>query len=134
VEKSLFAKIRAGCYEFHTKYWDKVSEDAKDLVRRLLVVDPSCRLTADEALAHPWVAADSKTLSSYDLSSSLSELELPHAPANAGGIAAGSISAELREEMEQMQLTGEMQEMGEMQEVGEMQQMEGHRDPQSKKK
>lgn len=37
VEKQLFLKIRAGVYEFHPKYWDKVSEDAKDLIRRLLV-------------------------------------------------------------------------------------------------
>lgn len=37
VEKQLFLKIRSGVYEFHPKYWDKVSEDAKDLIRRLLV-------------------------------------------------------------------------------------------------
>ncbi len=32
-----------------------VSAEAKDLVRRLLRVDPKLRLTARAALAHPWL-------------------------------------------------------------------------------
>ena len=75
-EKQLFMKIRAGVYEFHAKYWDRVSDDAKDLIRRLLVVNPVERYTVDDALAHAWVHADARQLSSYDLSESLSELEL----------------------------------------------------------
>lgn len=75
-EKQLFLKIRAGVYDFHPKYWDKVSEDAKDLIRRLLVIDPLVRLTVEEALGHAWIHADGHQLSSYDLSESLSELEL----------------------------------------------------------
>jgi serine/threonine protein kinase len=35
--------------------WDNVSESAKDLIRRLLERDPRRRLTAGEALAHPWL-------------------------------------------------------------------------------
>ncbi|CAI5468477.1 unnamed protein product [Closterium sp. Yama58-4] len=36
--------------------WDQVSEDAKDLIRRLLTVDQDLRPTIDEVLRHPWVA------------------------------------------------------------------------------
>lgn len=34
----------------------QVSEEAKDLVRKLLVVNPAKRLTCEQVLAHPWMA------------------------------------------------------------------------------
>ena len=40
----------------HTQVWRGVSPEAKDLVSQLLVVDPSKRLTATEALRHPFLA------------------------------------------------------------------------------
>ncbi|KAI0223774.1 Calcium/calmodulin-dependent protein kinase type I, partial [Massospora cicadina] len=44
------------CFE-PEKYWCQVSETAKDFISRLLVVDPEQRLTAQQALSHPWLAA-----------------------------------------------------------------------------
>lgn len=44
-------------YIMHQERWGHVSEDAKHFVRRLLVVDPSDRLTAKQALDHPWLKA-----------------------------------------------------------------------------
>jgi calcium-dependent protein kinase len=41
--------------DFNVKLWENVSEDAKDLVRRLLVKDPKARLTAEEAMKHRWI-------------------------------------------------------------------------------
>ena len=35
--------------------WSKISKDAKDLVKKMLVVDPTARLSASEALMHPWI-------------------------------------------------------------------------------
>jgi len=52
----LFEKIKKAKYSFNPKYWNHVSEEAKDLIRNLLVVDPSQRLTAEQALSHPWIA------------------------------------------------------------------------------
>ena len=37
------------------EYWEHVSEEAKDLVSKLLEMDPEKRLTAHEALQHPWI-------------------------------------------------------------------------------
>ena len=36
--------------------WTTVSEDCKDFVKKVLVKDPSIRLSAEEALNHPWIA------------------------------------------------------------------------------
>lgn len=50
----LYRKIKAAEYTFDEEYWSLVSEEAKDLIRKLLVVDPDKRLTADQAIRHPW--------------------------------------------------------------------------------
>ena len=52
----LFKQIRKGEYTFPSPYWDDVSEGAKDIVSKVLVVDPSKRLTAQQCLEHPWIA------------------------------------------------------------------------------
>jgi serine/threonine protein kinase len=51
--------IKAGEYDFPSPFWDDVSDLAKDLIRNLLVVNPSKRLTADQMLEHPWVTGES---------------------------------------------------------------------------
>jgi len=51
----LFAQIKAGAFDFPSPYWDAVSAEAKDVILKLLVVDPVRRLSADQLLAHPWV-------------------------------------------------------------------------------
>ena len=42
-------------YDFDDPSWDDVSEDAKDLIRALLVKEPTQRLTAKQVLEHSWV-------------------------------------------------------------------------------
>lgn len=39
--------------------WTEVSEEGKGFLKQLLQLDPSRRLTADQALAHPWVIGGS---------------------------------------------------------------------------
>lgn len=54
-ETAMFQKIRRGDFNFNDPAWDDVSEDAKDLIRNLIVVDPNKRLSAAEALQHRWI-------------------------------------------------------------------------------
>ena len=51
----LFEKIKKGDYNMNDPVWDNVSSAAKDLVRKLLVVDPNSRITGKEIQAHPWI-------------------------------------------------------------------------------
>eukprot|EP01036_Dinobryon_divergens_P029898 gene29899-39068_t len=69
-----YRKIKRGYFEFHADYWRDVSGEAKDLISRLLVVDPSRRLTADQALQHPWMLRDTRELEKLNLDTSLTHL------------------------------------------------------------
>lgn len=60
----LFDSIMAGQYEFHSPYWDNISAQAKDLIKKLLVVNPQQRLTASQALEHEWFSVSAKHLPS----------------------------------------------------------------------
>ena len=78
----VFEKISEGRFDFHHREWKKVSDDAKDLIRRLLTVDPKKRIKCGDALKHPWfknageggVASEGKTLDP-DVISSLRRYE-----------------------------------------------------------
>uniref|UniRef100_A0A4W4H861 non-specific serine/threonine protein kinase n=1 Tax=Electrophorus electricus TaxID=8005 RepID=A0A4W4H861_ELEEL len=48
-------QIISGQYRFIKSQWQSVSSKAKDLVKKLLVVDPAIRLSISDALAHPWL-------------------------------------------------------------------------------
>eukprot|EP01105_Mastigella_eilhardi_P022488 TRINITY_DN5531_c0_g1_i2.p1 TRINITY_DN5531_c0_g1~~TRINITY_DN5531_c0_g1_i2.p1 ORF type:complete len:353 (+),score=121.94 TRINITY_DN5531_c0_g1_i2:91-1149(+) len=52
---ALFRLIIAAEYDFPPQEWDSISSEAKDFIRALLVVDPKQRLTATQALQHPWL-------------------------------------------------------------------------------
>jgi calcium/calmodulin-dependent protein kinase I len=58
-DAQMFKKIKAGSYKFLSPYWDPISADAKDFVSKLLVVDPTKRMTAAEALDHRWLGRTS---------------------------------------------------------------------------
>ncbi|GAX83638.1 hypothetical protein CEUSTIGMA_g11062.t1 [Chlamydomonas eustigma] len=51
----LFEKIKKGTYDADDPIWEGISKDAKDIVAKLLTVDSSARLSAEQALQHPWV-------------------------------------------------------------------------------
>jgi serine/threonine protein kinase len=44
-----------GSYSFPKKFWQEVSPDAIDLIRRMLTVDPEERITAEGILCHRWL-------------------------------------------------------------------------------
>ena len=53
-EKEIFQRILDGSISFKHKIWSKISDEAKNLVIKLLQVDPSKRLSAAEALEDIW--------------------------------------------------------------------------------
>ena len=66
---------RSPQFEFFQEDWEDISEPAKDLISKLLVVDPSRRITAQAALQHEWICkVDDDDLSARSLSSSLDSL------------------------------------------------------------
>ncbi|XP_062540823.1 ribosomal protein S6 kinase alpha-5 [Armigeres subalbatus] len=48
-------KIRRGSFDLAASAWENVSEEAKDLVKRLLTVDPDRRITMEQLLVHEWL-------------------------------------------------------------------------------
>ncbi|MXQ88268.1 hypothetical protein E5288_WYG017054 [Bos mutus] len=54
-QNKLFESIQKGKYEFPDKDWAHISNEAKDLISKLLVRDAKQRLSAAQVLQHPWV-------------------------------------------------------------------------------
>jgi len=71
----LMKRIRYGNYKFHPKYWSHVSDDAKNLIRGLLTVDPDKRLSASDALKSTWINADVDALGKTDLATNQEQLK-----------------------------------------------------------
>eukprot|EP00210_Caulerpa_lentillifera_P007239 g6926.t1 len=53
-ESVMFEQIKRGMFTFNDPVWDNISVSAKNLIRRLLTVNPDVRLTAEECLEHDW--------------------------------------------------------------------------------
>ena len=60
-------RIMSGDFNFPDNEWKNISSNAKDLIQKLLCVEPNQRITVDELLAHPWVT--SSNVPSMDLPS-----------------------------------------------------------------
>ncbi|KDP46753.1 hypothetical protein JCGZ_06541 [Jatropha curcas] len=54
-EDGIFKEVLRNKPDFRRKPWPTISNSAKDFVKKLLVKDPRVRLTAAQALSHPWV-------------------------------------------------------------------------------
>ncbi|XP_048096061.1 calcium/calmodulin-dependent protein kinase type II delta 2 chain isoform X4 [Sardina pilchardus] len=59
----LYQQIKAGAYDFPSPEWDTVTPEAKDLINKMLTINPSKRITATEALKHPWICQRSTVAS-----------------------------------------------------------------------
>lgn len=80
-EKDRAAQFRRICradYRFPADLADEVSAEAKDLIRKLLVVDQRRRLTAVEAMKHPWFTKTNLDDSPY-LAQAVERLKTFHA-------------------------------------------------------
>jgi calcium/calmodulin-dependent serine protein kinase len=73
--KRLFDMITRGLYIMKSKQWDILSDSAKDLVRKMLVINPTNRITAEEALNHPWIKERDKYAPKRHLSETVDEMK-----------------------------------------------------------
>eukprot|EP00975_Prorocentrum_lima_P046404 9705182-Prorocentrum_lima.AAC.1 len=67
----LFQLICRGQYRFYEEDWNPISDEAKDLIRRMLTVDVSKRITSRQALKHPWLQLESDTLAKHRMDNTL---------------------------------------------------------------
>ncbi|XP_044594389.1 calcium/calmodulin-dependent protein kinase type II alpha chain isoform X16 [Cotesia glomerata] len=51
----LYGQIKAGAYDYPSPEWDTVTPEARNLINQMLTVNPSRRITASDALRHPWI-------------------------------------------------------------------------------
>uniref|UniRef100_A0A8C9XTB5 Calcium/calmodulin-dependent protein kinase type IV n=1 Tax=Sander lucioperca TaxID=283035 RepID=A0A8C9XTB5_SANLU len=65
-DQYMYSRILNCDYEFVSPWWDDVSLNAKDLVSKLIVLDPHKRLSVREALQHPWVLGKAARFSHMD--------------------------------------------------------------------
>uniref|UniRef100_A0A8B9JZA4 Protein kinase domain-containing protein n=1 Tax=Astyanax mexicanus TaxID=7994 RepID=A0A8B9JZA4_ASTMX len=65
-DQYMFKRILNCEYEFVSPWWDNVSLNAKDLVKKLIVQDPKKRLTTLQALQHPWVTGKATNFTHMD--------------------------------------------------------------------
>ena len=55
--EKILARIGEGKVTLSGGNWDSISKGAKDLVLRMLNIDPSQRYTATQVLTHPWITS-----------------------------------------------------------------------------
>ena len=69
---AIMKKVEIGTYDIDNGVWRSISEEAKDLVRKMLTYDPAERISAEAALAHPWIADNASV--TFDASTAASAL------------------------------------------------------------
>ncbi|XP_032805949.1 calcium/calmodulin-dependent protein kinase type II delta chain isoform X28 [Petromyzon marinus] len=62
-QHKLYQQIKAGAYDFPSPEWDTVTAEAKNLINQMLTINPAKRITAAEALKHPWICQRSTVAS-----------------------------------------------------------------------
>eukprot|EP00420_Gonyaulax_spinifera_P029424 CAMPEP_0197876834 /NCGR_PEP_ID=MMETSP1439-20131203/5714_1 /TAXON_ID=66791 /ORGANISM="Gonyaulax spinifera, Strain CCMP409" /LENGTH=579 /DNA_ID=CAMNT_0043496139 /DNA_START=44 /DNA_END=1782 /DNA_ORIENTATION=+ len=70
-DADVLAKVRLGNFSFTAADWRGVSEDAKNLIRWLLKMNPRDRYTAEQALNHVWVKNKAPKANDVPLNSGL---------------------------------------------------------------
>ena len=66
-DKKVISNIKTGIYDTSDKRWINASSEVKDLISKLLVYDPKKRLTAKEALEHPWFQKTNSNILFYNI-------------------------------------------------------------------
>jgi len=54
-DQEIMKRVRMGKFTFSDAVWSQISDKAKALITKLLTYDPDQRVSAEEALKHPWI-------------------------------------------------------------------------------
>mmetsp|Transcript_19920 Transcript_19920/g.28025 ORF Transcript_19920/g.28025 Transcript_19920/m.28025 type:complete len:333 (-) Transcript_19920:202-1200(-) len=54
--QKLYQQIKQGKYDFPDPYWQDITDSAKDLIKKMLTVDPDKRITIQQIMDHPWIS------------------------------------------------------------------------------
>lgn len=65
--KMLITRIKKSDYNFNSREWSVISDDAKSLIDGLLDRSPYTRLSAKDALCHPWITGAHQSTNEYDI-------------------------------------------------------------------
>jgi calcium-dependent protein kinase len=68
-DAEVLSKVRLGNFSFNAADWKNISEDAKNLIRMLLKMNPRDRYTAEQALNHEWIKNKAPKASNVSLQS-----------------------------------------------------------------
>lgn len=71
-DKEILDSVRQGVFSFSGQEWKNISSDAKDFIKQMLMYDPNTRISAENALNHPWIKK--QVHEQIDLSSTLNAL------------------------------------------------------------
>ena len=61
----LTEQIRTADYVFPPVLFDRISNEARDLVQKLLVINPEERLSSEQILRHPWLQVTLSTVTQF---------------------------------------------------------------------
>lgn len=61
--EDIFEKVAAGKIKFEGSVWQKASDSVKDLIKKMLTIDPVKRISIYKALSHPWFKKNKKNIS-----------------------------------------------------------------------
>lgn len=53
--EAIMKKVEEGRYDIKKGVWKSISKDGKDLIKKLLTFEPEDRISAEDALLHPWI-------------------------------------------------------------------------------
>jgi serine/threonine protein kinase len=81
--REVLERTARGQYSMVGAEWDEISEEAKDLVRKMLMVNPDDRYSCEQILQHPWIKqldeeVDDSSLSSQSSSTLSTTLSPTH--------------------------------------------------------
>ncbi|XP_038047068.1 myosin light chain kinase, smooth muscle-like isoform X2 [Patiria miniata] len=59
-DKQTLIKVKRGYWDFEDEVWDDISDEAKEFLKAVMVLDPKKRLTLDQCLQHSWLKFDER--------------------------------------------------------------------------